>query len=48
MKYKYVYKDKNTNRKIYSEVKLTDPNLILVAHHGNSMIKNSDVNVIKK
>jgi hypothetical protein len=47
MKAKYIYKNKITGEKIYSEVKLADVNLILVAQVRNGMIKSGD-KVIKK
>lgn len=44
--YKFVYKNKKTGKKVYSNKKLDDKNLVIVNETRSINIKNSDV--IKK
>jgi hypothetical protein len=43
MKNKYVYKDKNTGRKVFSDVPRKDKNLVLVTMVKDGMMRTKEV-----
>ena len=44
----FIYKNKKTGKKTYSDIKLVDANLILVSQVRDMQIKSGDSRVIKK
>jgi hypothetical protein len=48
MKFRYLYKSKKTNERIESDVKLKNPDYILISVYADTQIKSKDKNIIKK
>jgi hypothetical protein len=48
MKFRYLYKNKKTNERIESDVKLKSPDLILISVYTDTQIKSNDKRIIKK
>ncbi|HEY1037152.1 MAG TPA: hypothetical protein VGE62_01060 [Candidatus Paceibacterota bacterium] len=43
MKKKFIYRDKKTGKKIYSDVPITDPNLVLVKQVRDGQMKGNNI-----
>jgi len=45
---KFIYKNKKTGKKVYSNIMLNEPDLILVSQMRDMQIKSNDSKIIKK